>query len=223
MYSYLWLIPAFPFIGAALLTLLVGSNSSRRTKAIIGVGSIGVSLIVTLLIAYQFITSPPANYTYTESFWTWINVDGFTPNIAFHLDALSLIMILVVTFVGFLIHMYSAEFMKDEEGFGRFFSYMNLFVGMMLVLLMADNYLLLYLGWEGVGLCSYLLIGFWYKDPANGRAARKAFVVTRVGDVALAIALFLLFDNLGTLQIQEVMQRAVQQWPVGSGLAVAAA
>ena len=99
-------------------------------------------------------------------------------------------MMLVVTFVSFLIHLYSAEFMSDDEGYSRFFAYMNLFVASMLVLVLADNLLLLYLGWEGVGLCSYLLIGFWYRDPANGRAARKAFIVTRVGDTAMAIGLF---------------------------------
>ena len=117
----------------------------------------------------------------------------------------------MVTFVSFLIHLYSTEFMIDDEGYSRFFAYMNLFVASMLTLLLADNLLLLYLGWEGVGLCSYLLIGFWYQDPANGRAGRKAFIVTRVGDTAMAIGLFLLFHNLGTLQIQDLMQRAAQQ------------
>ena len=109
--------------------------------------------------------------------------------------------------------------MADDEGYGRFFAYMNLFVASMLMLVLADNLLLLYLGWEGVGLCSYLLIGFWYRDPANGRAARKAFIVTRVGDTAMAIGLFLLFTQLGTLDIQDAdAARAPQQWPVGSAL-----
>ncbi len=148
---------------------------------------------------------------------------GFEPQIGLHLDALSLVMVLVVTFVGFLIHVYSAEFMIEDEGYSRFFAYMNLFVASMLTLLLADNLLLLYLGWEGVGLCSYLLIGFWYRDPANGRAGRKAFIVTRVGDTAMSLGLFLLFTRLGTLQIQDLMQRASEQWPVGSSYAVIAA
>ena len=152
-----------------------------------------------------------------------MGVGGFRASVTFYLDALSLVMMLVVTFVGFLIHLYSAEFMAEDEGYSRFFAYMNLFVGSMLTLVLADNLLLLYLGWEGVGLCSYLLIGFWYKDPANGGAARKAFIVTRVGDTAMAIGLFLLYFNLGTLQIQELMQKAPHVWPVGSVLAVAAA
>jgi NADH-quinone oxidoreductase subunit L len=132
-------------------------------------------------------------------------------------------MILVVTVVGFFIHLYSSEFMLDEEGYSRFFAYMNLFVGSMLILVLADNLLLLYLGWEGVGLCSYLLIGFWYKDPANGHAARKAFIVTRIGDTAMALGLFLLFTNLGTFDIQDLMLNASQQWAVGSGTATLAA
>ena len=151
-----------------------------------------------------------------QTLWTWIDVGRFRPAVALYLDALSLVMVLVVAFVGFLIHLYSSEFMWDEEGYSRFFAYMNLFVASMLTLVLADNLLLLYLGWEGVGLCSYLLIGFWYQDPVNGAAARKAFIVTRIGDTAMAIGLFLLFQNLGTLQIQELMQRASERWPAGS-------
>jgi NADH-quinone oxidoreductase subunit L len=128
-----------------------------------------------------------------------------------------------VAFVSFLIHLYSAEFMSGDDGYGRFFAYMNLFVGSMLTLVLADNLLLLYLGWEGVGLCSYLLIGFWYRDPANGRAGRKAFIVTRAGDTAMVIGLFLLFHALGTLNIQDLMHRAAVQWPAGSTGALAAA
>jgi NADH-quinone oxidoreductase subunit L len=133
------------------------------------------------------------------------------------------LMVLVVTWVGLLIHIYSAEFMLEDAGYGRFFAYMNLFVASMLTLLLGNNLLLLLLGWEGVGLCSYLLIGFWYREPANGRAARKAFIVTRVGDCAMMVALFLLFTQLGTLQIQDLMQRASVEWLAGSPWAVAAA
>ncbi|HUJ88573.1 MAG TPA: NADH-quinone oxidoreductase subunit L, partial [Syntrophorhabdales bacterium] len=157
-----------------------------------------------------------------QRLWTWIAVDRFTPAIGFSLDALSLVMILVVSVVGFLILLYSAGFMIRSEGYSRFFAYMNLFVGSMLTLVMADNLLLLYLGWEGVGLCSYLLIGFWYSDPANGRAAIKAFIVTRVGDASMAVGIFLIFVSLGTLQIQDLMQKAQITWAVGSGTAIAA-
>ena len=125
--------------------------------------------------------------------------------------------------MGFLIHLYSVEHMAHDDGYARFFAYMNLFVGFMLVLVLADNLLLLYLGWEGVGLCSYLLIGFWYKHRYNGYAARKAFIVTRIGDTAMIVGLFLLFTQLGTLQIQPLMARAAAAWPQGSALPVAAA
>ncbi|MGC2322201.1 MAG: NADH-quinone oxidoreductase subunit L, partial [Terriglobales bacterium] len=203
--------------------MLLGPRLSRRAAAVVGVGSIGLSALVTILVAASFLSAPPAGNSYTQRLWTWISVAGFEPQIGLHLDALSLVMVLVVTFVGFLIHVYSAEFMIEDEGYSRFFAYMNLFVAAMLTLLLADNLLLLYLGWEGVGLCSYLLIGFWYRDPANGRAGRKAFIVTRVGDTALSVGLFLLFTRLGTLQIQDLVQRASEQWPVGSSYAVIAA
>jgi NADH-quinone oxidoreductase subunit L len=206
-----------------LLLAVAGSRLSRRGVAFVGVGSVGLSALLTLLLGGTFLLSPPAGRTFSQMLWSWIDVAGLRPEITFRLDALSLIMILVVTFVGFLIHLYSAEFMIDEEGYSRFFAYMNLFVGAMLTLVLADNLLLLYLGWEGVGLCSYLLIGFWYREPENGRAARKAFIVTRVGDAAMAVGLFLLFTHLGTLQIQELMQRASAEWAVGSEVAIAAA
>jgi NADH-quinone oxidoreductase subunit L len=220
--TWLWLIPALPF-ASALILILFGSRLSRIAVATIGVGSIGLSALVTILVAANFLIAPPPGNSYTQVLWTWINVAGFEPQIGLYLDSLSLMMVLVVTFVGFLIHIYSAEFMIEDEGYGRFFAYMNLFVASMITLLLGNNLLLLLLGWEGVGLCSYLLIGFWYRDPANGLAARKAFIVTRLGDSALMIGLFLLFTRLGTLQIQDLMQRASQQWPTGSTYAVVAA
>jgi len=174
-------------------------------------------------MATQFIGNPPQGHAFTQTLWTWIEIGSYTQKISFSLDALSLVMILIITIVGFFIHLYSTEYMAGDEGYSRFFAYMNLFVGSMLVLVLADNLLLLYLGWEGVGLCSYLLIGFWYTNPSNGRAARKAFIVTRVGDTAMALGLFLLFTNVGTLNIQELMTLALKQWPVGSGTAVLAA
>jgi NADH-quinone oxidoreductase subunit L len=222
MMGLLWLVPALPFASFLILALF-GPKMSRRLAAIFGVGSVGLSALVALLVAVNFVSAPPAGNAFIQNLWTWFQTGNFSVGITFYLDPLSLVMMVVVTFVGFLIHLYSAEFMEEEEGYSRFFAYMNLFVGSMLTLVLGSNLLLLYLGWEGVGLCSYLLIGFWYKDPANGYAARKAFVVTRVGDTAMAIGLFLLFTNLGTLEIQPLMQKAAQSWPVGSTVAVAAA
>ena len=152
-----------------------------------------------------------------------MDVAGLTSKVAFYLDGLSLVMVLIITGVGFLIHLYSVEYMIEDNDYQRFFAYMNLFVASMLTLVLADNLLLLFLGWEGVGLCSYLLIGFWYRDPANGEASRKAFVVNRIGDTSFLIGLFVIVVHLGTLDIQELMRRALQEWPVGSGYAVAAA
>src|ERR1700741_2192128 len=220
MISLLWLIPALP-LASALVLALFGARFSRGAAAAVGVGSIGLSALITILVAASFFSAPPSGNSYTQVLWTWINVAGFEPEIGFYLDALSLVMVLVVTFVGFLIHIYSAEFMIEDEGYSRFFGYMNLFVASMITLLLANNLLLLYLGWEGVGLCSYLLIGFWYREPQNVRAASKAFLVTRFGDKAFAVGLFLLFTRLGTLDIQEVMHRAATQWSPGSGVAVA--
>ena len=222
MLDLLWLIPTFPLVGFIVLSLL-GARFPRVMVAIVGVGSVAFSAALAILVGIIFIMSPPANYSYTQNLWTWIALGQFAPKVALYLDALSICMLLVITIVGFLIHMYSAEYMMEDEGFSRFFAYMNLFVASMLILVLADNLVLLYLGWEGVGLCSFLLIGFWYKDPANVRAAIKAFIMTRIGDTALIIGLFLLFNNLGTLEIQELMRRAAQQWSVGSTLAVTAA
>ncbi|NGZ08194.1 MAG: NADH-quinone oxidoreductase subunit L [Nitrospira sp. LK70] len=223
MLNLLWLVPTLPLLGFLALAV-AGGWFSRKTIALIGVGSVGLSLAVAGLVGSAFIgLSGTADRSYDQVLWTWLQVSGFGPAIGFHLDPLSLVMMLVITLVGFLIHLYSVEYMIEDEGYRRFFAYMNLFVVAMLTLVLADNLLLLYLGWEGVGLCSYLLIGFWYRDPANGAAAQKAFIVTRLGDVALAIGLFLLFTHLGTFNIQDLMTRATEQWPVGSSLAAIAA
>jgi NADH-quinone oxidoreductase subunit L len=220
MLGLLWLVPALPFAGFLILVLF-GPRLARRASALVGVGSVALSFIVSVLVGLGFAAG--GGQPYRQVLWTWMQVDNFNPAIGFYLDQMSLLFILVVTFVGALIHLYSVEYMADDESFSRFFAYMNLFVGSMLTLVLADNLLLLYLGWEGVGLCSYLLIGFWYTDPYNGYAARKAFVVTRVGDTAMAIGLFILFTNLGTLTIQDMLAKAHGSWAVGSGLAVAAA
>src|SRR5919201_2852480 len=222
MLGLLWLIPLLPLVGF-LVVATAGSRLSQPQVSWVGVGSVGLAALLAVLVAWSFLAAPPPGAAYAQTLWTWMAVAGFRPTVGLYLDALSLVMVLVVTGVGFLIHLYAAEFMQPEEGYSRFFAYMNLFVGSMLTLVLADNLLLLYLGWEGVGLCSYLLIGFWYLDAANGQAARKAFLVTRLGDTAMAIGLFVLLSTLGTLDIQALMQRAAQTWPVGAGVATAVA
>ncbi|HSK11384.1 MAG TPA: NADH-quinone oxidoreductase subunit L [Vicinamibacterales bacterium] len=222
MFDLLWLVPALPAAGFLVLALL-GHRLPRPAAVAAGVGSVGLSAALTLAIAASFFASPPPGHAFSQTLWTWMAAGRFRADFAFHLDPLSLVMLAVVTVVGFLIHVYSVEFMRGDEGFARFFAYMNLFVASMVTLVLARNLLVLYLGWEGVGLCSYLLIGFWYRDPANVRAGRKAFIVTRVGDTALAIGLFLIVRELGTLDIPEVLQRATAAWTPGTGVAAAAA
>jgi len=214
----IWLIPFLPLLSAALLLLSMG-RMPRSLAALMGAGSVGLAAVCVALTARSF---PGGGDAQELTLWTWMAVGDFVPRIAFYVDGLTLVMMSVITGVGFLIHLYSIEFMWEDESFCRYFAYMNLFVASMLLLVMADNLLLLYMGWEGVGLCSYLLIGFWYRDPANGQAARKAFVVTRVGDAAMALGLLLLFTELGTLEIQPMMAAAREQWPVGANLPVLA-
>jgi NADH-quinone oxidoreductase subunit L len=213
------LLPALPLAGFLIL-FLAGGALPRRVIASVGAGSIGLAFLVAVNLALPIIADD--GLVIRQSLYSWLSVGDFSAQFGFTLDGLSCLMVLVITGVGFLIHLYSTGFMADDPSYSRFFAIMNLFVASMLVLVLADNLLLLYLGWEGVGLCSYLLIGFWYSNPENGYAARKAFVTTRVGDTSMALGLFLLFTQLGTLDIQELMTAASAQWPLGSGFAVAA-
>lgn len=219
MLNLLWLVPALPFAGFLILALR-GSRLPRALVSLIGCGSVGLAALLAMGIAGSFLAGD--GEPFRLRLWKWFDAGGLKIDLGLHLDALSLLMMLVVTGVAFLIHVYSTGFMEGDDGFSRFFAYLNLFVGAMLVLVLADSLPMLLLGWEGVGLCSYLLIGFWFKDPANGAAARKAFVVTRVGDTALMIGLFLLFQQLGTLDIREVLRLAPGRWQSGDPTVVAA-
>lgn len=215
--KFLWLIPTLPFLGALIL-IMFSSRLPKNVSAAIGAGSVGVGALITILVGSDFLSSGLPSYRFIA--WDWFDVDTLSTAFAFHLDALSLVFIFVITFVGFLIHIYSIGFMHDDAGFTRFFAYLNLFVCSMLILVLADNLVLMYLGWEGVGLCSYLLIGFWYEEEKNGYAARKAFIITRVGDTAMAIGLFMLFATFNTLNIQEIVTQAPSMWTPGSQMAV---
>jgi NADH-quinone oxidoreductase subunit L len=217
MLDWLWLAPALPLLGAVVLAL-GGGLVPRRAAAAIGCSSVGLSWLVSLGVGAAYLGGPHG--AFRQTLYQWISAGDLRASLGLYLDPLSLVMLEVVTFVGFLIHLYSAEFMAAEDGYGRFFCYMNLFVASMLVLVLGDSFVSLYLGWEGVGICSYLLIGFRYRDRANGAAARKAFIVTRVGDTALALALFLLFSRLGTLDIQGTMGSVAR---LGSGTVLLAA
>jgi NADH-quinone oxidoreductase subunit L len=222
MLTLLWLVPALPLAGFAALAL-AGFRMPRRAVAAIGVGSVALAAAIALAVAIRFVAAPPPDHAYSQVLWRWISLSTFRPTIGLRLDALSLVMVVVVAVVSFLIHLYASASMEREEGYARFFAYMNLFVASMLTLVLADNLLLLYLGWEGVGLCSYLLIGFWYKDEVNGRAAEKAFIVTRIGDVSLAIGIFFLFTRIGTLDLQKISETAPHVWLEGDAAPLAAA
>ncbi|NHB57574.1 NADH-quinone oxidoreductase subunit L [Acinetobacter shaoyimingii] len=218
--SLLALTILFPLIGFVLLA--AGRNKlPESVAAIIGVGAVGLSALFALIAGMSFVGSGEA--VYVQHLWTWFNVGGFAPGISLQLDGLSLLMLGMITGVGFLIHIFAAWYMRGEEDFARFFSYFNLFVASMLLLVLGDNLALLFLGWEGVGLCSYLLIGYYYQNPANGFAAIKAFTVTRVGDVFLLIALFLLYQQFGTLNIAEIVATAPVVMTASSTLTIVTA
>jgi NADH-quinone oxidoreductase subunit L len=213
----LWLVPILPLFGALVLAL-AGGLLPRRAAAAIGAGSVGGAWAISLIVLAGYFAG--GQHVYRQTLWYWFSVNGLRLPMGLYLDQLSLVMMSVVAFVGFLIHLYSTEFMAREDGYGRFFCYMNLFVASMQFLVLGDNFVTLYLGWEGVGLCSYLLIGFWYRDRANVVAGNKAFIITRIGDTSLAIAFFLLFARLGTLDIQGAMG---QVGAMGSQAAIAGA
>jgi NADH-quinone oxidoreductase subunit L len=208
--SYLYLTILFPLIGFILLA--AGRDKlSETVAAIIGVGSVGLAALTALYAGFDFYQAQAADATaigFHQQLWTWFHVGSFEVSFGLYLDGLSLLMTGMITGVGFLIHVFASWYMRGEEGYARFFSYFNLFVASMMILVLGDNLALLFLGWEGVGLCSYLLIGFYYANPANGWAAIKAFTVTRVGDVFLLIALFLLYQQFGTLDTRTIIDHA---------------
>ncbi|HGN1752941.1 TPA: NADH-quinone oxidoreductase subunit L [Proteus mirabilis] len=213
--NILYLTFVLPLLGFLLLAFS-GGRWSENVSAWIGTGSVGLSALVTLWVGIDFFAH--GQETEVLTLWTWMSAGNFTIPFTLVLDGLSLTMLGVITGVGFLIHMYASWYMRGEEGYSRFFAYTNLFIASMVVLVLADNMMLMYMGWEGVGLCSYLLIGFYYNNPANGAAAMKAFIVTRIGDVFLAIGMFILFDQLGTLSFREMAVLAPEQLTAGSSI-----
>ncbi|MGB8911501.1 MAG: NADH-quinone oxidoreductase subunit L [Candidatus Sulfotelmatobacter sp.] len=198
----LWLIPILPLAGAAINGFL-GKKSSRTAVTTIALFFSGAAFAWALLAAMRFssLTLP-----YHEYFAHWLRSGNFSVDFAFYLDQLSLVMLLVVTGVGFLIHIYSVGYMADDPSYYRFFSYLNLFMFFMLTLVLADNYLMMFIGWEGVGLASYLLIGFWFTKDSAASAGKKAFIVNRIGDFGFLIALFLLIKHFGSLSFDQVFQ-----------------
>jgi len=198
----LWLIPVLPLAGAAINGFF-GKKSSRQAVTTIALFFSGAALAMASWVAMRFSS---LSLPYHEFFAHWIRITGFSADFAFFLDQLSLVMLLVVTGVGFLIHIYSVGYMWDDPSFYRFFTYLNLFMFFMLTLILADNYLLMFIGWEGVGLASYLLIGFWFTKDSAASAGKKAFLVNRVGDFGFMIALFLMIKHFGSLNFAQVFE-----------------
>ena len=222
----LWLVPALPIAGAALngLICLFWPKAPKATATLIGVGFPGASMLVALAAIWQYLhgTNPAP---FEQTLWSW-TAGTFSIPIAFLLDPLSVVMLFVVTFVGFWIHVYSAGYMSHEPGYRRYFSYLNLFMGAMLLLILGNNFLVMFVGWEGVGLCSYLLIGFYFDQSFPPQAGRKAFIVNRIGDFAFLVGMFALAAKYGSLTYSEIFPKVVAapevlHEPYGLGLTFA--
>jgi len=212
------LIPLFPLAGFLFITFF-GKGSSKNFIGGIGSGAILLSFIVSVLV---FTTQMHGAHPTVVKAFDWITAGSFDIDISFLVDPLSAIYLLFITGVGFLIHLYSIGYMHEDEGFSRFIAYLNLFVFFMLILILGDSYLTMFVGWEGVGLCSFMLIGFWYKDMKNNDAAKKAFIVNRIGDLGLILGMCLLFAYSGTLKYDElyISDRAIGGIPTDVATAI---
>jgi len=209
MLNLLWLIPVLPLAGAFVLGVF-GRRWAQRQVSAVGVGSVGLALLVALGVAWEFARLDPAALPLVQRYFAWLDAGTFVIPVTFYLDQLSLLMTLVVAVVGFLIHIYSVGYMAHEGGYYRFFAYLNLFMFFMLLLVLAGNYLVLFVGWEGVGLCSYLLIGFYFLRDSASAAGKKAFLVNRIGDYGFTLALLLIFASFHSLDYATVFNRASQ-------------
>src|SRR6201997_2543847 len=201
-YDYLWLIPLLPFAGF----LINGTIGRKLPRALISAVALICTAIPALIVAWLWVVmkAPGAPEIIQIVGRPWMAITGLTVNFAFAVDHLTLIMLGVVTGVGFLIHIYSVGYMAHEEGYWRFFAYLNLFMFFMSVLVLAESFLLMFVGWEGVGLASYLLIGFYFDKKSAADAGRKAFVVNRIGDFGFLIGMFLLLTQFGTLSFSKI-------------------
>lgn len=214
-----FLILLFPALGA-LFAALLGPQMTKRTIAWVNVGTIALSFGLTLVAFFRALSLAPSARSLDLILFTWNKMGTQPIHLGILLDPISLLFMLIITGVGALIHLYSVGYMAEDEGFSRYFSTMNLFLLAMLLLVMADNFFFLLVGWAGVGLASYLLIGFWYDRPSAVAAAKKAFVVNVIGDVGITLAIFILFWNLGRVDYQGVFQ-AIRALPSGTAELVA--
>jgi NADH-quinone oxidoreductase subunit L len=205
--QYLFLVPLCPLIGFLFNGLLLG-RLPRWVISFVGCATVGLSLVVSALLFFDLKGMPPEARLIEQTLFSWIPAGSLHVNIGYLLDPLSAVMILVVSAVAFLIHVYSVGYMHHDPGYGRYFSYLNLFTFAMLTLVLADNFLFMFVGWEGVGLCSYLLIGFWFERKSASDAGKKAFIVNRIGDFGFLIGMFIIFWQVGSLEFRTVMETA---------------
>ncbi len=210
----LWIIPALP-LAAVALNLLLGDRLGRRGTAWLACGAVALAFLASLRAVFHLAGLPEGERQIVEIAYTWMRVGDFLADVGFLLDPLSSVMILVVTGVGFLIHVYSVGYMAQDPSFRRFFLYLNLFMFAMLTLVLANNFLLMFVGWEGVGLCSYLLIGFWYERPSAAEAGKKAFIVNRIGDFGFILGLLAIFQVAGSLRFDALFPMAHQVFALG--------
>src|SRR5829696_398919 len=219
--NWVWLAVAFPLLGF----LINGGLALRRPQAkdvvsVVGVWVLAASFLVSAALFLELWSHPPHQPLIVD-LWRWLPVGSLQIDMAFQLDQLSAVMLLVVTGVGSLIHLFSVGYMKEDPGYARYFSYLNLFVVFMLVLVLGSSFPVMFIGWEGVGLCSYLLIGFWFSDKVNADAGKKAFIVNRIGDFGFLVAMFLIWDSLGTLTFTGMVDKAPGLLPLGSATVTA--
>lgn len=210
MIDLVWLVPLIPFIGF----IVNGLGRNTFSKGLIGSIGSGVILISFLLSIGIFLELGSDVVKSHEVFlFDWISAGSLRIPLSFLIDPLSSIMLLIITGVGFLIHIYSMGYMHDDAGFGKFFSYLNLFIFFMLLLVLGSNYIVMFIGWEGVGLCSYLLIGFWYTNSSYASAAKKAFVMNRIGDLGFLLGVFLIFTTFGSIEFSKIFPQAAKMLP----------
>src|SRR5215213_737540 len=209
MFFNLKLIPLLPFAGAAILMLL-GRKWSRQWVHLVATLAIGTSCLVAVDAFFVYLPEAAERGGLVDIVYTWMRSGDLNVNLTLRMDPLSGLLCLVITFIGTLIHIYSTGYMSHEDDYARFFAYLNLFCGSMLILVLGDSLPVMFIGWEGVGLCSYLLIGFWYGEKANADAGKKAFITNRLGDFGFLLGMFLLFYATGTLDMPEIIGVAKQ-------------
>ena len=205
--DHLWIIIALPLAGSAINGLL-GQKFPKIVVNSVAIGAVALSFLCVLEAVREFSQLPADQIPVIKTYFTWIHAGIFQVDFELQMDQLTVVMLLVVTFVGLLVHIYSTGYMAHEEGYYRFFSYLNLFVFFMLTLVLAGNVVLMFVGWEGVGLCSYLLIGFWFLKQSAISAGKKAFITTRIGDFGFTVGILLLFWTFGSVDYVTIFQKA---------------